>query len=324
MTKMKRIILPLLLLCCLSFASCKDDATIGIIGGADGPTAVFVSDGKDNNIRMTFGEQYEKTTIRMFNVDGELYYDSGLVSDMTPRCGTLDGDLKKCVGENEIPHKSGEANFEVDGYQNATSITKEVNVDGEWVVFRKYKNLPEDINELKYCYCIKGHLNNAAIDSEIVVLTDNEDVTFNDVYEPLLSSQAPVGKDYCRTSHNMIKGDEWGLNLYAEDVTPTGLTLKIEQFGGTHSGQLQTGEWYKLETTVNDEWQEVETIISNYGINDLAYLISGNDITEFEVDWEWLYGKLSPGFYRMSKEVMNFRGTGDYDTETYLVHFTIE
>lgn len=321
---MKRIILPILLLCCLTLASCKDDATIGIIGGADGPTAILISDGKDNNVRMTFGEQYEKTTIRMFNVDGELYYDSGLVSDMTPRCGTLDGNLKKGVEENEIPHKSGEANFVADGYQSITSITKEVNIDGEWVIFRKYKNLPEDIDELKYCYYIKGHLNNAAIDSEIVVLTDSEDVTFNDVYEPLLSSQAPIGKDYCRASHNMINGDEWGLNISEENVTNTGMTLKFEQFGGAHTGQLQTGEWYKLETTVNDEWREVETVISDYGFDDIAYLIKKNDITRLEVNWEWLYGELSPGFYRMSKEVMNFRGTGDYDKEIYLVHFTIE
>ena len=68
---MKRIILPILLLCCLALTSCKDDATIGIIGGADGPTAILVSDEKDNNVRMTFGEQYEKKPIRMFNVDGK-------------------------------------------------------------------------------------------------------------------------------------------------------------------------------------------------------------------------------------------------------------
>lgn len=204
---MKRILLLILLLCCLPLASCKNDASIGIIGGADGPTAIFVSDGKDNDFGMTFGEQYVKTPIRMLNVDGELYYDSGLISDMVPRCGTLDGNLKKGVNENEIPHRAGEANFEIDGYQNATSITKEVNIDGNWVIFKKYKNLPEDINELKYCYYIKGHLNNAAVDSEIVVLTDNKDVTFNDVYEPLFSSQAPLGKDCCRISHNMINDD---------------------------------------------------------------------------------------------------------------------
>ena len=321
---MKRILLPILLLCCLLLASCKNDATIGIIGGADGPTAILVSDGKDNNVRMTFGEQYEKTTIRMFNVDGELYYDSGLVSDMTPRCGTLDDNLKKGVGENEIPHKSGEANFEIDGYQNATSITKEVNIDGEWVIFRKYKYLPEDIDELKYCYYIKGHLNNAAIDSEIVVLTDSKDITFNDVYEPLLSSQAPVGSGYL-ISHNMISGDKWGLNLYAEDVTPTGLTLKIEQFGGNPSGELQTGADYFLETTVNDEWQEVETINGQpLSWNALAYMIKKNDITEMNLDWQYAYGELKPGFYRLTKEFMDFRGAGDYEKETYLVHFTIE
>lgn len=321
---MKRIILPLLLLCFLSLASCKDEAAIGIIGGADGPTAIIVSDGKDNNVRMTFGEQYEKTPIRMFNVDGELYYDSGLVSDKVPRCGNLDGNLKKGVNENEIPHVSGEANFEADGYQSVTSITKEVKIDGKWVIFRKYKSLPENIGEMKYCYYIKGHLNNAAIDSEIVVLTDSENVTFNDVYEPLLSSQLPVGSNYYRISHNMINGDEWGISLKADNVTPTGLTLEIEQFGATHTRQLQTGAWFKLETTVNDEWQEVETIISDYGFDDLAYLIKTNDITELEVNWQWLYGKLSPGFYRMSKEITNFRSAGDYDKEIYLVHFTIE
>lgn len=321
---MKRIIVPILLLCCLLLASCKDDASIGIIGGADGPTAILVSDGKNNTVRMTFGEQYEKKPIRMFNVDGELYYDSGLVSNMTPRCGTLDGNLKKGVNENEIPHKSGEANFEIDGYQNITSITKEVNIDGEWVIFRKYKNLPKDIDELKYCYYIKGHLNNAAIDSEIVVLADSEDVTFNDIYEPLLSSQAPIGNDYCRASHNMINGDEWGLNLYADDITPTGLTLKIEQFGGNPSGELQTGTAYILETTVNDEWQAVETITGQPLVwNDLAYMIKKNDITEMNLDWQYSYGELKPGFYRLKKEIMDFKGAGDYDKEIYLVHFTI-
>jgi len=184
--------------------------------------------------------------------------------------------------------------------------------------------LPEDIDELKYCYYIKGHLNNAAIDSEIVVLTDSKDITFNDVYEPLLSSQAPIGTGHL-ISHNMISGDKWGLNLYAEDVTPTGLTLKIEQFGGNPSGELQTGADYFLETTVNDEWQAVETINGQpLSWNALAYMIKKNDITEMNLDWQYAYGELKPGFYRLTKEFMDFRGTGDYDKETYLVHFTIE
>ena len=43
-----------------------------------------------------------KRPIRIFKVDGDLYYDSGLVSENTPRCGTMDGKLKKTVKEKEI------------------------------------------------------------------------------------------------------------------------------------------------------------------------------------------------------------------------------
>lgn len=121
-----------------------------------------------------------------------------------------------------------------------------------------------------------------------------------------------------------INGDKWGLTVSADDVTASGMTLQFEHFGKAPEGQLETGEWYKLERTVNDEWQDVETVISDYGFDSVAYIIRENDITEFSVNWEWLYGKLPSGFYRMSKEVMNFRDTGDYDKEIYLVHFTID
>ena len=126
---MKRIISLSLIMCSLLLTACND-ASIGVIGGADGPTAIFVGE-NNGTVKGQFGEQLEKKPVRMFNVDGDLYYDSGLVSENTPRCGTMDGNLKKTVAENEIPLKAGEANFDVEGYQHATSITKEVDIDGE-------------------------------------------------------------------------------------------------------------------------------------------------------------------------------------------------
>ena len=48
------------------------------------------------------------------------------------------------------------------------------------------------------------------------------------------------------------EGDKWGITLRAENVTKTGMTLKIEQFGGNPDGVLETGEWFKLEKTVDD------------------------------------------------------------------------
>ncbi|MBQ7008573.1 MAG: hypothetical protein IJN05_05075 [Ruminococcus sp.] len=320
---MKRIISLSLIMCSLLLTACND-ASIGVIGGADGPTAIFVGE-NNGTVKGQFGEQLEKKPVRMFNVDGDLYYDSGLVSENTPRCGTMDGNLKKTVAENEIPLKAGEANFDVEGYQHATSITKEVDIDGEWVIFKKYDLYDDTLDGLKYCYYIKGHLNNAAVDSEIIVLSEKEEITFNDVYEPLLSSQFNAGEENGKILHNRILTDKWGITLYADNVTPKGMTLKIVQFGGYPSGRLEYGAAYTLEKTVNDEWQPVETITGEPLVwNMLGYSIKKNDITEMNINWEYGYGELKPGFYRLKKEFDDFRAPGDYDKEIYEVHFTIE
>lgn len=320
---MKQVVILIFIICSLLFTACNN-SDVDIIGGADGPTSIYVSENGDK-IKGRFGEQLEKKPVRMFNVGGDLYYDSGLISENVPRCGTMDGQLKKTVKENEIPLKSGGANFSADGYQNATSITKEVNVDGKWLIFKKYDTYGITLSGLKYCHYIKGHLNNAVADSEIIVLSENKDVTFNDVYEPMLSSQAIVGDDAGKILHNSIFNDKWGISFYADDATPTGMTLKIEQFGGNPSGELETGAAYTLEKNVNDEWQAVETKTGEPLVwNMLAYGIKKNDITEMKINWENTYGKLKPGYYCLKKEVMDFRAAGDYDEKVYQVYFTIK
>ncbi len=312
----KKVLIISLVICSLFLAACQHDLPLNETAEID----------EQGVIKGQFGEQLEKKPIRMFNVDGDLYYDSGLVSESTPRCGTMDGELTNTVSENEIPLKSGEANFDIDGYQHATSITKEVNIDGKWLIFKKYNTYEKNLEDLKYCYYIKGHLNNAAVDSEFVVLTDNINVTFNDVISPMLSFVKENDNNDYRISHNMIvSGDKWGITLYTDNVTPKGLTLKIEQFGGNPSGTLEYGTPYTLETTVDDEWQEVKTITGEPLVWTLpAYGIKMNDITEMNINWEYGYGKLKPGFYRLRKEIMDFRESGDYDKETYEVYFTIE
>ena len=114
-------------------------------------------------------------------------------------------------------------------------------------------------------------------------------------------------------------------HLYANDVTPTGMTLKIKQSGGNPSGSLEYGAAYTLETLINNEWREAKTKTGEPLVwNALAYMVKMNDITEININWEYGYGKLAPGVYRLSKEFMDFRKAGDYDKETYSVYFTIE
>lgn len=120
--------------------------------------------------------------------------------------------------------------------------------------------------------------------------------------------------------------DAWGVILGVKNVTPKGLTIVCTQLGGTPTGELSTGTYYVLERKEVDIWIPVADILDGkeVGWDEVAWIISMNDVTEWEVDWEWLYGKLAPGRYRIGKEIMDFRGTGDYDKEMYYAEFEIE
>lgn len=119
--------------------------------------------------------------------------------------------------------------------------------------------------------------------------------------------------------------DILGLKLTTYNVTPTGLELVFNQSGGNPKGDLHTGSRYWLESQIDNKWIPVEMLPSQYeiGWTDEAYMISMNDSTQWEVNWEWLYGELSYGNYRIGKEIMDFRGSGSYDTYSYYGYFEI-
>ena len=115
----------------------------------------------------------------------------------------------------------------------------------------------------------------------------------------------------------------WGLTLSVKDVTESGLTLVCTQSGGELTGELQTGSDYKL-IVLKDAWEDVPTIIEDYGWTAEAYMIAEDDVTEFEIKWEWLYGKLPAGTYRLVKGFTDFRESGDYNNFAYWTEFEIK
>lgn len=119
--------------------------------------------------------------------------------------------------------------------------------------------------------------------------------------------------------------DRWGIQFSASDITASGLTLICSQSGGQPTGDLQTGSPYWVEVWIDNQWVPVEMLPSEYerAWTAEAYIIPMNDSTEWVVNWVWLYGELSAGNYRIGKEVMDFRGSGDYDTNTYYANFEI-
>lgn len=120
------------------------------------------------------------------------------------------------------------------------------------------------------------------------------------------------------------EADEWGVALSAENVMPTGMTLVCTQSRGHYTGELQTGSPYVIERVVNGVWLPVGT---KPGL-DLVWTMEGwmirpNDTTKWDVNWDFLYGELEPGLYRIQKEIMNFRGPGDYTQKPYYAEFAI-
>ena len=115
----------------------------------------------------------------------------------------------------------------------------------------------------------------------------------------------------------------WGLTLSVKDVTESGLTLICTQSGGELTGELQTGSDYKL-IVLKEAWEDVLTIIEDYGWTAEAYMIAKDDVTEFEIKWEWLYGKLPAGTYRLVKGFTDFRESGDYNNFAYWTEFEIK
>ena len=84
------------------------------------------------------------------------------------------------------------------------------------------------------------------------------------------------------------------------DISLTGATITIKD---TNKKPYTYGEWYKIEKEINGKWYEVKTIIDDYGFNSIGYLPDKKMQVKFVMDWEWLYGSLPLGSYRILKEV---------------------
>lgn len=120
--------------------------------------------------------------------------------------------------------------------------------------------------------------------------------------------------------------DEWGITLSVKSVTPASLTIVCTQSGGEPTGELHTGSYYSLERRSEEEWIPVEMLPHDLNIawTAEAWIIPTEDSVEWQVKWDWLYGELPSGTYRIGKEICDFRGTGDYDTHFCYAEFDIQ
>lgn len=121
------------------------------------------------------------------------------------------------------------------------------------------------------------------------------------------------GAIYVYTDESFI--DKYSLEVSAKNITSTSATLVFTRMDMSITDELSFGEEFTIDKKDEYEWTEVDTVIDgDYGFKSAAYTIAVEGSTEHDFDWEWLYGALEPGEYRINLQV---------EDEPVSVHFVL-
>lgn len=129
-------------------------------------------------------------------------------------------------------------------------------------------------------------------------------------------------KDWESTQYDTVNNFE-GVSMTVKEgsVSPVELTVIFEN---NSDKQGIYSEEFLLEKEIKGDWYQVPPILDEYGFTEPGYELPPSEIAEFTIDWNWLYGNLDTGKYRVVKGISDFRGTGDYDEYYLAAQFTID
>jgi len=136
------------------------------------------------------------------------------------------------------------------------------------------------------------------------------------------SSQSANTTDWKPTPYETVNNFD-GVTMTVKKGTASSTELTVV-FENNSNSQCIYSEYFWLEKKINGRWYQVPVAIDgNYGFNDIGYDLASGDDGEWAVDWDWLYGSLDTGEYRIVKNILDFRGSGEYDTYYLTADFTI-
>lgn len=124
------------------------------------------------------------------------------------------------------------------------------------------------------------------------------------------------------TKHETVNTlDGVTMKVKEETVSTTGLTIKFEN---SSDKQYIYSEDFLLERKIEGKWYEVPIVLGGpYGFDEPGYEINPEHVSEWTVDWEWLYGSLDAGDYRIIKSVIDVKKPRDFEKQYLAAEFTI-
>lgn len=114
-----------------------------------------------------------------------------------------------------------------------------------------------------------------------------------------------------------------GVTLFVKEgsITPAGLTLVFEN---AMEAEHIYGSFYCVERKDGDQWFALPYVIKqNVGWDEMARILPAKGSSEETIDWEWLYGSLNQGEYRIVKELLVMQEAGDYKKYYLAAEFVI-
>ena len=90
------------------------------------------------------------------------------------------------------------------------------------------------------------------------------------------------------------------MSIKEDTLTSIGATIIIKDESKKNNTY---GEFFRIDKKEKGKWKELKTVIKEYGFDEIAYSVNENNKLELEHNWEWLYGKLKKGQYRIVKKV---------------------
>ncbi len=111
-----------------------------------------------------------------------------------------------------------------------------------------------------------------------------------------------------------------GVTLSMEKYTDVNGDLEINnqlrlnlQSSGDVGKILQSGAWFTIQREMDGAWYDLVPI-AEVAWEEIAYKISAGETTVLPVTWEYLYGELPTGEYRIVISIQDWRAPGDFDT----------
>lgn len=130
-------------------------------------------------------------------------------------------------------------------------------------------------------------------------------------------------KKYAKKEDNKEPQIIEGISMAIKEgtLTQSSATVVITD---TIKGEDHTyGSDFRIEKKENNEWKKLDTLIKDYAFDLIGYGVN-NNILEMDVKWDWLYGKLEQGEYRLIKGFAINKNDSYLGHKEIYVEFTID